>query len=70
MSQNFAWEAFYAIGAVILALALAWGAFRYYTRNRANDAVTERATHALYEHGGDRYEREDRPRLQREIKRR
>lgn len=44
-------------GVVILGGALAYGAYRYATRNKANDALTEAATHAEYDmieaNGGD-----------------
>lgn len=44
-------------GVLILGGALAYGAYRYATRNKANDALTEAATHAEYDmieaHGGD-----------------
>ena len=37
-------------GAVVLGLAIAWGLFRYSTRNRALDPLTEAATREQYEH--------------------
>lgn len=44
-------------GVVILGGALAYGAYRYATRNKANDPLTEAATHAEYDmieaNGGD-----------------
>lgn len=44
-------------GLLILGGALAYGAYRYSTRNKSNDALTEAATHAEYDmieaHGGD-----------------
>jgi hypothetical protein len=48
--MNVAWEVFYGLGALALLGALAYGMWRYHTRNRANDKVTEKATHALYTH--------------------
>jgi len=36
-------------GVVILGGALAYGVYRYATRNKANDALTEAATHAEYD---------------------
>lgn len=41
-------EIIYGLGALILALALGWGLWRNATRNRANDALTEKATAAEY----------------------
>ncbi len=38
----------YAIGALILALAFAYGGMQYRRRNRANIPVTEQATRQLY----------------------
>jgi hypothetical protein len=44
-------------GVLILGGALAYGAYRYSTRNKGNDALTEAATHAEYDmieaNGGD-----------------
>lgn len=44
-------------GVLILGGALAYGAYRYATRNKRNDALTEAATHAEYDmieaNGGD-----------------
>ena len=42
-------ELFYGIGALALLAALAWATMQYRARNRANDAVTERATRELYQ---------------------
>jgi hypothetical protein len=42
------YELLWGIGAVVLLLALAWGAARYRSRNRANDKITEEATRELY----------------------
>lgn len=41
-------EVFFVIGPVLLALGLIWAIIQYRRRNRANDAVTEKATHELY----------------------
>ena len=38
----------FAIGALLLALAMAFGAMQYRRRNRANIPVTEQATRDLY----------------------
>lgn len=42
-------EIVYGVGAVLLAGGIAWGLVRYYTRNRANDPITEEATRELRE---------------------
>lgn len=42
-------ELLFGVGIVLLGLALAWGLWRYHTRNRANDAVTEEATRQVYQ---------------------
>jgi len=58
MAQNFGWEIFYILGAVVLAGAIAYGMIQYYSRNRRNDAITEEATRmeydapTAYKHGG------------------
>ena len=44
------WEVFWGLGAHILAGAIIWGMTRNRTRNRANDALTEAATRADYDH--------------------
>ena len=54
--SDFSWEVLYVVGALILGGAIAYGAFRYYTRNRSNDAITEQATREEYRHP-DRYDR-------------
>ena len=44
-------------GLVVLGLAIAWGSWRWATRDKGKDAMTEAATHAEYDlieaHGGD-----------------
>ena len=44
-------------GLIVLGLAIAWGAYRWATRDKSKDAMTEAATHAEYDlieaHGGD-----------------
>ena len=45
-----AWEIAWPIGAGLLAIALAYGLWRYHSRNRAKDAITEEATRELYRH--------------------
>jgi hypothetical protein len=37
-------------GALLLGLAIAYGLYRYHTRNRALDPLTEAATREQYEH--------------------
>lgn len=61
------WETAFPIGVAILALALAYGLYRYATRNRANDRITEEAARELRE-DPDAYEAGGRARLQRQIK--
>ncbi|HKP80023.1 MAG TPA: hypothetical protein VJU34_12950 [Phenylobacterium sp.] len=51
-------EVFYGLGALLLLAALVWGITQYKRRNRANDAVSEQATRAEYDHP-DTYEREE-----------
>jgi hypothetical protein len=43
------WGLMNVVGVVILGLAIAFGAFRYFTRDKRNDALTEAATHAEYD---------------------
>ena len=47
--SGFAWEILWSAGALALAIGMAWGAFAYLTRNRANDAITEEATREEYD---------------------
>lgn len=68
MSDFFSWETLWGVGLAILAIGLAWGMFRYYTRNRSNDRVTEKATRLMREHSTERYMKEDRPALERAVK--
>ncbi len=42
------WEIAWPLGALALFIALAYGAWSYHTRNRANDRITEEATRELY----------------------
>ena len=44
------WEIAFGLGALVLAAALIWAMQRNRTRNRANDALTEAATRADYDH--------------------
>ena len=37
-------------GAVLLAIGLIWAIIYYRRRNRANDPITEKATHEMYKH--------------------
>jgi hypothetical protein len=69
MSTYFSWELLWVIGLAGLAIAIAWGSFAYRSRNRANDPITEEGARLLREHGGERYEREDKPRLEAKIAR-
>jgi triphosphoribosyl-dephospho-CoA synthetase len=68
MSIDFPWEAWFGLGLLLLALAIVWGLMQTRSRNRANDKVSDEAARLLREHGGERYEREDEPRLRRELR--
>lgn len=46
------WELAFPIGVLLLGLALAFGLWRYKTRNKANDPLTEEATRQEYDHPG------------------
>ena len=61
------WEMLWPVGVLILGLALAYGAWRYHSRNKANDRVTERATHELYAHP-DTYDENTRRQLKDQLK--
>ena len=43
-------EVLFGVGIVVLFVGLAWGLWRYNTRNRAYDPVTEAATREQYDH--------------------
>ncbi len=43
------WALMNMVGAAVLGLAIAYGAFRYFTRDKSKDALTEAATHAEYD---------------------
>lgn len=51
-------ELLYGLGALVLFGAIIWGFTQYKRRNRANDAVTEAATHDEYDHP-DTYQRDE-----------
>lgn len=63
----FAPELLYGIGTLLLGLAIAWGVYRYMTRNKANDPITEEATRESYGKSPEEYAKE-RKELQRQIK--
>jgi hypothetical protein len=44
------WEILYGVGALVLFVGLAYGAWQYHTRDRRKDALTEAATRAEYDH--------------------
>ena len=67
MSTYFSWELLWGVGLIVIAVAIAWGSFSYRSRNRANDPVSDEAARLLREHGGEQYEREDRPALQEKV---
>jgi hypothetical protein len=69
MSTYFSWELLWGVGLAALAVAIAWGTLSYRSRNRANDPVSDEAARLLREHGGERYEREDKPRLDAKVAR-
>lgn len=54
----FAPEVLFGLGALALLAALIWGITQYKRRNRANDALTEEATRAEYDHPAT-YDREE-----------
>ena len=62
---GFAWEMAWSIGALALAIAIAFGAFRYLTRDRSNDAVTDEATREEYD--DPNYGRAEEARLRRRL---
>ena len=67
MTLWFSWEVLFGVGLVAVGLAIAWGLYSSRTRNRANDALGEEAARLLREHGDERYEREDKPRLDEQV---
>ena len=67
MSTWFSWELLWGVGLIGIAIAIAGGSFSYRRRNRANDPVSDQAARLLREHGGERYEREDKPALQEQV---
>ncbi len=50
MSEFLAWELAYPIGGLLLLAALAYGAWRYHSRDRRNDPVSDEAARELYDH--------------------
>lgn len=61
-----AWESLWHVGVGVLLLALVYGFWRYKTRNKANDPVTEEATRELYD-DPEHYE-ENREALKKDIR--
>jgi hypothetical protein len=51
-------ELWFGLGALALLAVIVWGVMQNRRRNRANDAITEAATHEEYSHP-DRYKREE-----------
>jgi hypothetical protein len=47
-------ELLFGAGSLLLFLVLAYGLWRYQTRNRANDEITEQATREMYDRPVDR----------------
>jgi hypothetical protein len=62
---GFAWEALWSVSALVLAVAIAFGAFRYLTRDRLNDPITEEATREEYDDPD--YGKADEARLRRQL---
>lgn len=60
-------EIFYPIGALLLLIVLVGAVIYYRRRNRANDRVTEKATHELYKDPA--HYPEKREELEKEIRR-
>ncbi|MDZ4690260.1 hypothetical protein [Terricaulis sp.] len=48
-------ELIYGVGALVLGLGIAYAGWRYATRDKSKDAITEAATREMKEHP-DRYE--------------
>jgi hypothetical protein len=65
--MNLSWELLFGLGALALLAALVWGVTQVMRRNRANDRVTEEATHDLYSHP-DRYAAADREELKKRVR--
>jgi len=61
------WELLMGLGVLVLGLAIAYGVWRNMTRNKANDAVTEKATHELYA-DPDHYDGAKREDLKRQVR--
>jgi ABC-type spermidine/putrescine transport system permease subunit I len=49
-------ELLWGVGIAVLLLALIWGAWRYHSRNRANDSITEEATRLAYAENREQYD--------------
>lgn len=49
-------EIFYGIGTLVLAAGIGYGLFRYATRDKSKDAITEAATREMKDHP-ERYKR-------------
>ena len=48
------YEILYGLGALILAIAIAWGVIQYNRRNKALDRLTEHATREEYDRPNER----------------
>lgn len=48
--MSLSWELLWSLGVVVLGVALIYGFYRYKTRNKANDPITEAATRENYDH--------------------
>lgn len=60
-------EMFWPIGSLLLLVVIVYGLVQYKTRNRANDRVSEKAAHALYDNPAE-YTEEKREELQQEVR--
>jgi hypothetical protein len=52
---------------LILAVAIGWGVWQRNRLTRAEAQISDEGARLLREHGGDKYEREDRPRLEKKL---
>ncbi len=60
-------EVLWSIGIVLLLIVLVYGMIQYKRRNRANDRVSEKAAHALYDNPA-KYTEETRKDLQKDVR--
>ncbi|HEX4199209.1 MAG TPA: hypothetical protein VHZ26_17365 [Caulobacteraceae bacterium] len=65
---NLSWEIAFPIAVLVLALVVAWALIRNRMRNKANDAITERATKLEYDEPKQAYQNRDRPELKQKLR--